>query len=163
MSPPPLHPSLYPAPPKYRPFLDLEVEEILEYKDEFPIWSINAGGTGNINIPTSGTAELAANLITVPPSPHEDVWLEASMIYQQTALGVGQMFLYIYEGLSTQITSFVAQLPNNTGGQKYGQVWGKYNLGRTTVHREFTLRASATFACQALGTLFNPTIFGAYL
>lgn len=137
------------------------IEDRWTQEDDYPIFATNAGATGLITIPTSGTVEVGGCFITVPPTDKE-VWIEAQLIFQQTALGVGQVYLYLCEGsASTQITSWVGQLPNNTGGQKYGQVGGKFRIGRVTSHRHLFLRASASFACQGLANTFNPCFIGA--
>lgn len=129
--------------------------------DDYPIKAVNAGATGNINIPTSGTAEIGGCFITVPPTD-EEVWVEAQLIFQQTTVGVGQALLFLCEGpASTQLTSWVSQLPNNIGATKYGQVGGKFRLGRVTTYRHLFLRAQATFACQGLASAFSPCYLGA--
>lgn len=140
--------------------------------DEYPVYGINSGGSGTLVLGT-GTAEVPNSLITIGPSNDEDVWLEAQMIFQQTALGNGSVLLYIYEttGLAAAnygnvVATFVAALPNATGtASKWGQVNGRKRLGRVTSERTFKMAAAASAANLASGYFSAPcpSFLGAFV
>lgn len=131
-------------------------------RDDFPIYAINNGGTGSVALPSSGSAEIAGCLISVPITD-QDVWLDGQMVFKQTTVGVGFVSLYVYEG-STIICSWVAPLPNSIAANaQYGQVGGKFNLGPQTAKRRLVLKGASPFAASAFMSATNPAYLGACL
>lgn len=127
---------------------------------EFPVYAINKGATGSIAV--SGLTEISGLLLSVPPT-NEDVWIRTQLIFQQTALGTGQLFAFLYEGPNTalvQRTSWVCPLPNDLT-KKYGLLSGQYFVGPSSIWRHYHIRAQSDAAVQILTSAFNPCFMGA--